>query len=148
MAIAIIDEILGQGHQKVHSLEHLSPNGESVKITARELIKIRIELEFEKLDNEEEKENPFANWLIRPTTDEAILNGRTKSFGPGVFGFEAKKPKEPKKAKILETAINEFVKGHYFIIANDKQITEIDEEIELKNTSELIFIKLIPLAGG
>jgi hypothetical protein len=47
-----------------------------------------------------------------------------------------------------ERAIKAFEKRSYIVLANNRQITQLDSPIVLPITSIITFLKLIPLIGG
>jgi hypothetical protein len=50
--------------------------------------------------------------------------------------------------KIVDRALAAFARGKIFIIVNDRQITALDEEIPIEETTEAVFLKLVQLKGG
>lgn len=104
------------------------------KITLRELIHRRIREEVEEFNRNQS--DVFAG-LMQPTDTERVLNGyRLKSRRPLNW--------ENQYAKALEA----FGQNGFFVIIDGKQIEELDEPITLRETSEVHFLKLVPLVGG
>jgi hypothetical protein len=50
--------------------------------------------------------------------------------------------------KIVDRALAAFARGKIFIIVNDRQVTALDEEIPIEETTETVFLKLVQLKGG
>jgi hypothetical protein len=50
--------------------------------------------------------------------------------------------------KIVDRALTAFARGKIFVIVNDRQVTALDEEIPIEETTEAVFLKLLPLKGG
>ena len=48
----------------------------------------------------------------------------------------------------IVTAIQAFEDGLFYLFLGDEQLTELDEELTLTDTSKLTFIRLTALAGG
>lgn len=48
----------------------------------------------------------------------------------------------------LQQAIYAFEKNRFMVLVDEKQITKIDEKIDLAEYSSIQFIQLIPLVGG
>jgi hypothetical protein len=48
----------------------------------------------------------------------------------------------------METALQGFAQNRFFVTVNGRQITELDEPIDIASTSDVVFVRLIPLAGG
>jgi|SRR5579871_1123521 len=47
-----------------------------------------------------------------------------------------------------ERALLDFQRNRYFVLVGDRQIEELEDEIELLPGAEVTFLRLIPLAGG
>ncbi|TDD28672.1 hypothetical protein E1287_32375 [Actinomadura sp. KC06] len=41
-----------------------------------------------------------------------------------------------------------FLANGFFVLAGDRQVEDLDEEVDLTADPELVFVKLVPLAGG
>jgi hypothetical protein len=50
--------------------------------------------------------------------------------------------------KAIEVALQAFEDGLYFVFIDDEQIERLDAKVMLKSTSQLIFLRLVPLVGG
>lgn len=50
-----------------------------------------------------------------------------------------------RQAAIAERA---FERNGFFLLVGDRQVEDLDEMIELTGETELVFVKLVPLAGG
>jgi hypothetical protein len=48
----------------------------------------------------------------------------------------------------VETAWKAFEGNGFLVLVGDRQVTELDEEIELAPGTEITFLKLVALAGG
>jgi hypothetical protein len=104
------------------------------QITVRQLIEQRIETEVEKYN----ANNAVAFWgLIQPTDSERELNG---------FKIKKRKPVDAESQKQL--AIQAFQSNGFFLLVNDKQLTDLDDEILITPNTSVLFIKLVPLVGG
>ena len=68
-------------------------------------------------------------------------------LGKVAFGaFTEGQAADPRKA--VDTAIVGYQDGLYRIFLNDRLLTELDEELSLKEDDHLIFIRLVMLAGS
>ena len=104
------------------------------KITVRELITERVKQEVTNYNNN--KLNIFRG-LVQPSDTERALNG---------FKLPAKREINwEKQAKIAEDA---FMGNGFLLLVNDKQLSELDDLIEIRPDTEVTFLKLIPLVGG
>jgi hypothetical protein len=48
----------------------------------------------------------------------------------------------------VEVALQAFEDGLYFVFVDDNQIEDLDAMVALKPTSQLLFLRLVPLVGG
>lgn len=105
-------------------------------VTARQLIESRIRLEVERYNNSKRIER--FNGLVQPTPLESELNGYTAHY-----------PKRQIDADLqCVRALDAFSRNGFFLLVDDKQITELDAHVELSEVSMVQFVKLIPLVGG
>ncbi|GIH15319.1 hypothetical protein [Rugosimonospora africana] len=47
-----------------------------------------------------------------------------------------------------ERALEAFRRNGFVVLVGDRQVTELDREVELSARTEVTFLKLIPLVGG
>lgn len=106
----------------------------SERITLRELISKRIQQEVNK-HNSQQHEIFFG--LVQPTDTEEKLNG-----------YRMQKPRLVSYDKQIELAFQAFEANGFFVLLDNKQLSELDDEITLSENSCLSFIKLVPLVGG
>lgn len=106
----------------------------SERVTLRELILERIRKEVDEFNHEQ---SDVFSGLIQPTDTERVLNGyRLKSRRQINW--------EHQYAKALEA----FEKNGFFVIVDGRQVEDLDEVIPLRESSEVHFLKLVPLVGG
>ena len=107
----------------------------SETITVRELIERRVRQEVDAFNSREAGE--VFHGLVQPTDTEASLNG-----------YRLRKPRlldaEAQCAKALEA----FEKNGFFMLADDRQVESLDEEIVVGPDVRVSFVKLVPLVGG
>jgi len=48
----------------------------------------------------------------------------------------------------VETALQAFIDGFYFVFVDEQQQEKLDEVVTLQPHSELLFLRLVPLVGG
>lgn len=104
-------------------------------LTLRELIRRRTYEEVQE-HNAAPAQRPFRG-LVTPTDAERALNG----------------DKVPAKRQIAwekqyERALDAFGRNGFFVLVGDRQVENLDDEIELKLDTVVSFVKLVPLVGG
>lgn len=107
------------------------------RVSVREVIRRRVFQEAAEY-NARESAGPFRG-LVRPTEAEAALNG----------------PREPRHAprrvdpeEQFAAAVAAFSRNGFLVLTGDRQLTDLDEEVELTPGLEVTFLKLVPLVGG
>jgi hypothetical protein len=107
--------------------------GLPARMTVRELIRLRVREEVARFNA-----GPAARFtgLVRPDDAETELNGHRRGRRP--VDWE-------RQAEIAERA---FLRNGFFVLAGDRQVEDLDEEIDLTGDPDLVFIKLVPLVGG
>jgi len=102
--------------------------------TPREIIRSRVREEVE-------RHNQFLPevfcGLVQPEESERILNG---------FRMKAKRPLDWQAQ--VERACSSFQRNGFLLIVNGRQAIDLDERIDLREDSEVQFVKLVPLVGG
>lgn len=107
----------------------------STLTTARKIITERIYHEVARY-NQAEQQLRF-NGLVQPTQAEVILNDYEN------------RPKRTIDAEAqCRKAYEEFERNGFFLLVDDKQITELDEAFTISEVSTVHFVKLVPLASG
>ncbi|KAA0211141.1 hypothetical protein EDM80_11985 [bacterium] len=59
----------------------------------------------------------------------------------------------PKRQKIdwqeqFRVCVEAFERGHILILLDDRQLESLDERLELRSTTRVNFLRLVPLVGG
>ncbi|TDC87008.1 hypothetical protein [Actinomadura sp. 7K507] len=104
------------------------------RMTVRELIRLRVR---EEVARHNARPSDRFNGLVRPDEAEAELNG-----------YRLREPRRidwERQAGIAEKA---FLANGFFVLAGDRQVEDLDEEIDLTTDPDLVFVKLVALAGG
>ncbi|ACK67559.1 conserved hypothetical protein [Rippkaea orientalis PCC 8801] len=52
------------------------------------------------------------------------------------------------ETEAIETALQGFEDGFYYVFIDDQQIESLEQLISLKEDSQLLFLRLVPLVGG
>ena len=107
---------------------------ENENITALELIEKRVIQEVETYNNTFPE---YFNGLVEPSEAEKTLNG---------YKLKQRQLIDPEKQVYI--ALNAFQKNGFFILVDDKQLEELNQEITLTHLSKISFVKLTPLIGG
>jgi hypothetical protein len=105
------------------------------RLTLRELIRRRIHQEVAEYHAAEATPRRA---LVQPTPVERALNGD-----------QAARPRRrvdpEKQVALAETA---FLRNGFVVLVGDRQIEELDEEVDLRRDTEVTFLKLVALVGG
>lgn len=137
--ILITDEHFGKSKLSIFELEYPSEN-----VTIREIIIRRVEEEVARIIHMRQSPQHIK------AEHRMFLAGLTK-LSPEVLlnpVSEAKRVKSINVAEAVETALRAFKAGNYFVLFNDRQHENLDEEITLTPNSEVTFLRLTPLQGG
>lgn len=106
----------------------------SNRITVADLISTRVYAEVEKYNTTLPE---YFRGLVQPRDAEKVLNG-----------YKLKKGKLVDAEKQSYLALNAFQKNAFFILINDKQAVNLEDEVLLADDTTVSFIKLTPLVGG
>jgi hypothetical protein len=129
MAILIFDAPL-QGERTAAGKIQLDAG----PVTLRDLIRERLQQE---VDRYNQTLPEIFQGLVQPEESEQILNGfRLKTRRPLDWEVQCRR------------ACFSFEKNGFLVLVDGKQVTELDERFDLKENSEIDFIKLVPLVGG
>ncbi|GAA3923235.1 hypothetical protein GCM10023085_00560 [Actinomadura viridis] len=104
------------------------------RMTVRELIRLRVREEVAR-----HNARPVRRFhgLVRPEDAETELNG-----------YLLREPRRLDWERQADVAERAFLGNGFLMLAGDRQVEDLDEEVDLAGDPELVFIKLIPLAGG
>jgi hypothetical protein len=127
--IQICDENTPGQSQPVFVLDFLTE-----RITVRELIRSRV---YQEVKDYNTRKPEYFRGLVQPTEAEQTLHGFKL---PQVCHIDWEKQ--------FELAIAAFEHNGFMILVDDQQVTELEQEIEIKPGTSVSFLKLIPLVGG
>jgi hypothetical protein len=104
------------------------------RITVRDLIRARVyrEVHDYNLDQPE-----YFRGLVQPSDAERSLNG---------FKMRKRRRIDPKRQ--FELAKKAFYSNGFILLVDDRQVDELEEEIEIRSDTTVTFLKLVPLVGG
>jgi len=104
------------------------------EITVRELIEKRVKEEVEKYN--QSLAGLFFG-LIQPEDSKVELNG-----------FKMRNSRPVNIEKQQKAAIDAFGRNEFFLLINNKQVSELDHSLLITPNTQVGFIKLVPLVGG
>ena len=104
------------------------------RLTVRELIRERV---YQEVKDYNTRQPEYFHGLVQPSATEQTLNG-----------YRLKTPRQINWEEQFEKAVQAFQRNSFIILVNDRQVTELDQVIEVGLTPEVSFLKLIPLVGG
>jgi hypothetical protein len=104
------------------------------RISVRELIRTRVANEVRDYNLSQPE---YFRGLVQPTDAERSLNG-----------FRMRKRRRIDPEKQFELAIKAFYANGFIVLVNDRQVDELEEEIEIRPDTTVTFLKLVPLVGG
>ncbi len=104
------------------------------RITARELVRLRVR---EEVARHNASPSHHYRGLVKPTDAEADLNGYRMRT--------ARRLDWEKQADAAEAA---FLRNGFLLLIGDRQILDLDTEIDLMADPVVSFVKLVPLVGG
>lgn len=111
----------------------ISVSNERMKV--KDLIAARVTSEVNTYNN---KLPEYFKGLVQPTEAEKTLNG---------FKLKRKKKTIDIEQQVF-VAYDAFQKNGYFILIDDKQVDDLEQEVLVNDQTTVSFIKLTPLVGG
>lgn len=106
----------------------------SERVTARELVRRRIQTEVERFNS---SGGDVFSGLVEPKEAERVLNG-----------YRLTRRRRVEWQKQFDEACAAFERNGFLLLFDDAQVESLDEEIVLTPASDVRFIKLVPLVGG
>ena len=126
------------------TVKDTTPSGESLgermleflteRVTVRELIRSRVYQEVK--DYNAELGRTFRG-LVRP--QDAVHQGN---------GFRFDTPRRVDWEKQFKAALQAFQEGRILLLVEQGQVDSLEQELVLSPSSEVTFLKLLPLVGG
>ena len=104
-------------------------------VTVREIIERRVRDEVARFNGR--KAETLFRGLVQPTETEAELNG-----------YRLREPRRLDVETQCAKALKAFRSNGFFMLVNDRQVEELDEEIIVQPDTRIAFVKLLPLVGG
>jgi hypothetical protein len=121
------------------SLYEMSLEFLSERISVRDLIRERVHHEVREFNRKQD--NVTFNGLVQPSDAEQELNGHRPSYRLKThrsLDWEAQ----------FALATESFERNGFFILIDDKQAESLDQQFVIGPTTNVTFVKLVPLVGG
>jgi len=107
---------------------------ESETITLEDLIRARVRSE---VDHYNQQQPDYFNGLVQPQEAERVLNG-----------YKMKKKRLIDAEKQSYVALDAFQKNSFFVLVDDYQVADLQEEMLVSKDTKVSFVQLTPLVGG
>jgi hypothetical protein len=104
------------------------------RLTARDLIRQRVHQEVALYNL---SQPGYFQGLVQPSDAEATLNG-----------YRLRQRRQIDWEKQADLALKAFDANGFFILVDDRQVESLDEMIEIREDTQISFVKLMPLVGG
>lgn len=104
------------------------------RLTVAELIRRRV---FQEVAEYNARTPEVFQGLVQPRDAERVLNG---------YAMRTARRIDPEAQ--TELVLKAFAGNGFLVLVGDRQITDLDEEIELGPGTEITFLKLVALVGG
>jgi len=127
--VTVFDETSSGARNGALTLEFLTE-----RVSARELIRSRV---YQEVTEYNARQTGFFNGLVQPSDAERTLNG-----------FRLQPRRRIDWQQQYAKAIQAFEGNGFLLLVGDRQLLELDEEIELRAGTEVSFLRLVPLVGG
>lgn len=115
-------------------LQEIALEFSSENVSVKEIITQRV---LQEVENYNQKLPNHFNGLIEPTDAEKTLNG-----------YKLKPKKLIDGEKQVYVALDAFQKNGFFVLVDNLQVENLDQIVQLKQSTAISFIKLTPLVGG
>ena len=104
------------------------------RVTAREVIRSRV---YQEVTGYNARRAGLFRGLVQPRDAE-----RTRE------GFRLQSSRRIDWAEQFGSALDAFARNGFLLLVDDRQVTDLDVEIELRHDTEVSFLRLVPLVGG
>jgi hypothetical protein len=84
--------------------------------------------------------------MLRVLTERAIADGR--DAGRIAAGDQEPDDRLPDPEQAIEAALTAFQDGFYYVFINDAQVDRLDQAVDPGESTDVLFVRLTPLAGG
>ncbi len=104
------------------------------RLALRELVRRRV---FEEVAEFNALTPAVFRGLVRPTDTEQTLNG-----------YALRTPRRIDPERQFQQAIEAFGRNGFLVLVGERQVEDLDAQIDLRPGTEVTFLKLVPLVGG
>jgi hypothetical protein len=133
-ATLVIRDVTGAGTDSGTASPAMTLDFLDEEITVRELIERRVYEEVH--DHNHARTSPLQR-LVSPAAAEAALSPpRVRERRPLDWTVQR------------DRAIEGFQRNAFFVLVNDRQVTSLEDRIQLSLATEVTFVRLVPLVGG
>jgi hypothetical protein len=122
------------------SIDRLQLEFPSERITIRELIRERV---YQEVQDYNRRADTNFHGLVRPTDSEQVLNDSRDANA-----YRLRKHRVIDWHDQFDKALDAFKRNGFFILVDNKQAEDLDEEVVIRRGTEVTFVKLVPLVGG
>jgi hypothetical protein len=109
-------------------------DGISSRITLRDLVRTRVRDEVARYNA---GPTPIFSGLVMPDGAKATPEG-----------FRMPKPRRIDWEQQADSALESFARNGFFVLVDHRQVTDLDEELDLTPESDIRFVRLVQLVGG
>jgi hypothetical protein len=127
--VTIVDEWTPGGAKNEWALELLTE-----RVTARELIRSRV---YQEVTEYNARTPGYFRGLVQPTEAERVLNG-----------FKIREGRKIDWDAQYKKALDAFQRNGFILLVDDRQLSEMDEEVVVQPGTQVTFLRLLPLVGG
>lgn len=127
--IGVVDETTSGREQDSWHLEIFEE-----RLSLREVIRRRVFQEV--AEHNARRSGPFQG-LVQPSETERALNGPDRY---------AHRPVDPQGQ--YERAVEAFRRNGFVVLVDDRQVDDLDAQVDLRAGTEITFLRLVPLVGG
>lgn len=104
------------------------------RLALREVIRRRV---FQEVAEYNASLHEVFRGLVQPTDAERLLNG-----------YRMRTPRRIDAEQQCALALTAFSRNGFVVLVGDRQVEELDDEVDLPLGTEVVFLKLVPLVGG
>ncbi len=127
--VTVRDETFPGGQSGEWTLDFLTE-----RVSVRELIRARVYQAVREHQARRARPQPAA---FQRSEAERLLNG-----------LPARRPPRLDWEHELERALSAFERRAVLLLVDDRQLTDLDEVVDLRPETRITFLRLVPLAGG
>ena len=148
MTVAVRVSATVTGHRRrgvrEHDLVLALPPGE---VTARQLIEAAVAAEVSAFQARAE-EASLIRVLTKKSLDADLARGAVRFVGPRDDANAAAEPGQVNLADAVDAALLAFCDGLFKVFVGERELTDVGPALPVTDGAALLFLRLVPLAGG